>query len=154
MTRPYTSRETRWVLEYVRTFYAADFDAGRVAFQVPLGPFAESFTKRAAPRADAVIVRPLEVVLIEGEAENRTSALGQLLYYDFVFPLTPDFHADGHKPRRLILLVEDTEPTFELFVRKFGVELTTWAPAWLLEYLIQKRGSRRDLGQNREDLGG
>jgi len=138
--RTYIARETRWVSEYVSRFYPDDFNAGRAAFQVPLGPMSTAISRRAAPRADAVVVSLDHVTIIEADAENKTSAIGQLLYYDFVFPLTEAYIKYSNLPRVKVLLVESTDDTFTAFSEKFGLKVDTWAPDWLLSYLISKGG--------------
>lgn len=142
MTREYTPRETRWVTEYVLAHWASAELAGYVSYQVPLGPLAQGATQRAAPRADCIIYLAHKVVIIEADTENITSALGQLLYYDYLFPLTPG-NVDRNKPRDLTLLLLDMPDTyFRAFSTKYNIDIDTWAPPWLLEY-VRERGQKR-----------
>ena len=142
MTREYTPRETRWVTEYVLSRFASAELAGRVSYQVALGPLAQSTTTRAAPRADCIIYLAHKIIIIEADTENITSAFGQLLYYDYLFPLTPG-NPDRTKPRELVLLLLDTpDMYFRAFTQKFNVDIDTWAPPWLLEY-VRERGQKR-----------
>ena len=141
MTRKYTSRETRWVIEYIQRNWSDAYLAGHVTFQASLGPSSTGVYARTAPRADAVIELENEIIILEAEAENVSSSLGQLIYYDYIFPYTEQYKDKAEKPRRLILLVEKELPFLRAFASKHNIQLDTWAPQWLEEYLKSKRGT-------------
>ena len=139
MTREYTARETKWVVEYVNAFYPEIANTGKVVYQMPLGRDARGSTKRLAPRADAVIFHHDSIVLIEAEIENVSSAIGQLLFYDFIFQQTPDLELNADLPRHLTLLLSTSDGALELFAAKHRVNIDTWAPGWLEQYINEKR---------------
>ena len=141
-SRPYTARETRWVAEYVQEKYPKAFDRGDYAFQVPLGPLSDGFTSRAAPRVDAVVFNDSRTVMIEGDIEKPMSALGDLIHYKTLFYSTRRMRDLVELPLVAILLLPDPDSNVIIEADKQGVLVDTYKPAWLAEYMVERRGRR------------
>ena len=141
--RQYTARETRWVAEYVQLTYPTVFDEGRYMFQVPLGPLSEGYSARLAPRVDAIVFGAGATHLIEGDIEKPMSALGDLIHYRDLFSQTKRFADMLTNELVAVLLIPNVDSNVILQAEKQGVEVKTFRPQWLLEYMIERRGRQK-----------
>ena len=96
----------------------------------------ERFIKKPfRPIADAVVLLPNEVHIVECKVREDRGKLEQLLVYEYLFPRTPEFAAYKDYPIRKILLTPKPMGSFEKFLQKYGIEVVYYRPAWILEYL-------------------
>lgn len=138
--------ETKWVAEYCAKFYP-DFP---VRYNVRLGPPREELVRlyglekalrMSQPwrvRADALVIKPDELILIEGKLYRPLDGLSKLPMYKSLIPSTPELAAYKHLPVRMQLLVVEVSSSIEELARQHGVELVKWAPTWVIEVWREK----------------
>jgi len=85
--------------------------------------------------ADAVVILPEEVHIIECMIRHEPGALEDLIKYKKLFRETPEFSRHWNKPIKLILLTPLDAPFYEELAKDFGVEVKKYRPVWILEYL-------------------
>lgn len=85
--------------------------------------------------ADAVVILPDEVHIIECMIRHEPGAIEDLLKYKKLFKETPEFARHWDKPIKLILLTPLDAPFYEEMARSFGIEVKKYRPAWILEYI-------------------
>ena len=108
---------------------------------------ARFLTKPFRPIADAVVVLPNEVHIIECKVREDRGKLEQLLVYEYLFPSTPEYARYKDFPIRKILLTPKPMGSFEKFLARYGIEVAYYRPTWILEYLNSlERKSRRGYG--------
>lgn len=143
MPRPYILRETRLVAEWV----TMTFPTGHVVYRARLGAFdptlQDAATTEAELRAlgvwrryaDALIILPDAVHMVEGKIRGAPGALEQLDLYARLFPLTPEYAAQKGLPitRHLVWAIND--PVVEALARERGILVHVYHPAWVDEYL-------------------
>jgi hypothetical protein len=105
----------------------------RLAMQSELSP---EWYARYAKRADAVVITPEEVVVVETETRRPIIGLSELLVYRDLLPHTPDL-----KPylvgRRTRLILVTPLPDEDVMVRcqKEGIEYVIYFPEWMEQHL-------------------
>lgn len=141
MARKTRQVETRMVAEYLAKEY------GQFPFitNVPLGKIPESLQategyQRALglmrpfrPEADAIVVLPRYLVLVEAKVWNVVNGLSKLPLYKSLVPFTPELKQ--YLPRELLmeLVVGQLNDNLELMARDAGVRLKLYNPDWLQE---------------------
>jgi hypothetical protein len=157
--------EPRLVTEYVTQTWP---DA-TVLYDVPLGPLpqhladkigeamAARIARTARPRADAIIVLPSEIVLLEGKIMDVNQGLGMLDLYEHAIPLTPELQQylktpiqilahtdtgkpitnDGYndKPIRKVLVAANPPEWASTICPRAGITIVTFCPEWAREYM-------------------
>jgi len=141
--QPYRPVSESYLLEYLGYTYPP----GSYQTNVPLGEAAvpagmiltdaerRFISKPWQPYADAVVLLPREVVLIECKVRDDRGKLEQLLEYDYLFPRTVRYRDHWNKPRHLVLLTPKDQGEYTQFLKKYGVDVVIYAPNWILEYL-------------------
>jgi len=102
----------------------------------PLGPPVGFGFTGVNPRVDALKILPDQVILIEGEVDNPSEAIGQLLIYRWLFRQTPKFSAHHDKPVRTILVVPRPIGILAEFCKLAEIEVHIQPSPWLTEYLL------------------
>lgn len=159
------SYEPRLITEYVTQTWP---DA-TVLYDVPLGPVPQNLAlkvgeaqaariaRTARPRADAVIILPSEIVLLEGKIMDVNQGLGMLDLYEHAIPLTPELqqyltmqrvertHRDDNtevtdvwqevKPIRKVLVAANPPEWASTICTRAGIEIVEFCPAWATEYM-------------------
>lgn len=91
---------------------------------------------RYAKRADAVVITPEEVVVVETETRRPIIGLSELLVYQQLLPHTPDL-----KPylldRRVRLILVSPLPDADVIreCQRHGIEYAIYFPEWIEEHL-------------------
>ena len=108
-------------------------------------PAEQRFVKKPLrPIADAVVILPGEVHLIEAKVRNDRGKIEQLLLYRYMFPRTPEFRQYKDYRVRTILLTPREQGSFIEFLKKYDIEVVVYNPPWIQEYLNSiERKSRR-----------
>lgn len=164
-TKVRQSYEPRLVTEYVNQRYPG----ATVLYDVPLGPVPQNLAQKvgeaqaariartARPRADAIIVLPDEIILIEAKIMDVNQGLGMLDLYEHAIPLTPELQeyltfsdgtqriSDGStldhitltntKPIRKILVAANPPEWAATICPRAGIEIVTFCPDWCKDYM-------------------
>lgn len=97
--------------------------------------------------ADAVILEPNQVTIVESAIRLGPGKISQLELYKILFPHTPEFRAWRTAPIQLQLLYAIEDPATIQLARNKGIKCTLYEPTWLQAYLDilmprERRGSR------------
>lgn len=156
-TRNWAPREIRLVAEYC----AATFPDAHVYQNQRLGPpvinDAGQFQSQAEMNmvggnlrrwADAIIVSPTELVVLEGKIIAHPGSISQVMLYMQLVPTTPELQPflDRQIVGRLLVAVED--PVVTSLADRLGIRTVVYRPPWIDDYLEildarQRRGSRQ-----------
>jgi hypothetical protein len=148
-------------------FVAENYPSGRIFIQQYLGPFSSaedhallSNSERRAMgtgrrRADAVIVLPDKIVVIESYVHVQLGKLSQLMTYLQLVPSTPELADFMHLPIEGILVGAQRDPILDQMAARFNIAVVIFRPSWVVDYLatVDPRKSRDrknvDLGLER-----
>ena len=144
MVRQSRQVETRMVSEYLKATY------GKFPFimDIPLGKLdpqtvTEQGILRAAnllrpyrPRADAVVLLPRYLVIVEAKVWNVVNGLAKLPLYKSLIPFTPELAQYKGREVLLELVVGWSTPNLEIMARDANVKLVVFTPDWL-EGIVQ-----------------
>jgi len=159
------SFEPRLVTEYV----SQTWPDATVLYDVPLGPVPRNLAQKvgeaqaariartARPRADAIIVLPSEIILLEGKIMDVNQGLGMLYLYKLALPQTPElkqyiylpsptltpkeqstaFEADilQPKPIRMFLVAANPPEWASTICAHTDIEVVEFCPEWANEYM-------------------
>lgn len=140
---PYVHRDTRYVSEFVSWAFPRD----PLRVNVRLGPSplelrmrypdldVDRWARVWAKTADALVITPSALVLIEGELRRPICALGELVVYRELLPQTESLQAYWRMPVRLVLLTPLPDPTLAPVLRRLEIEVVEYRPLWVEEYL-------------------
>jgi hypothetical protein len=157
--------EPRLVTEYV----SQTWPDATVLYDVPLGPVPQNLAQKvgeaqaariartARPRADAIIVLPSEIVLLEGKIMDVNQGLGMLYLYKLALPQTPELqqyltsdtyiaaHIDmdtgnltakyATKPIRMMLVAANPPEWATTICDHTDIEVVQFCPSWATEYM-------------------
>lgn len=141
MARKSRQVETRMISEYLKENYAGF----TFILNIPLGSVSEDLQRKEGykralglsrpfrPIADAVVILPNYLLLVEAKVWNVVNGLAKLPLYKTLVPITPELME--YRPRGVImqLVVGWTNPNLELMARAADVELKVYRPLWLEE---------------------
>lgn len=185
-TKVRQSYEPRLVTEYI----TQNWPGATVLYDVPLGPVPQNLAQKvgeaqaariartARPRADAIIVLPTEIILIEAKIMDVNQGLGMLDLYEHAIPLTPelqeyltydkDTKMGGYgydpnietlsmqKPIRKILVAANPPEWAATICPRAGIEIITFCPDWCRDYMDwrNREGTRgrRQARANRKQI--
>ncbi|MHC1623140.1 MAG: hypothetical protein ACXQTR_00945 [Candidatus Methanospirareceae archaeon] len=85
--------------------------------------------------ADAIVLLPDKVVIVEAMVRHEPGAGEDLLKYKMLFRETEEFKEHWNKPIELILLTPLDVSVYERFYREMGIKVVNYRPKWILEYL-------------------
>lgn len=117
-----------------------------IMLDMPIGPIHDSFiqsygvdrgTKRYRPnrrRADAIVITPDSLYMIEGKIENTTAGVGSLVTYLPLIPFTPELEAYKNLPVRVVLVIPASAGWVSITAKYHGIEIAEYNPAWLYDY--------------------
>lgn len=135
--------ERAFVVAYVRTAYPSD----QVQFNARLGPIptkflgvdlggmSENIYKVYNRYADAVVVQPDKLILVEGKMIDILPAIGQIMYYRFLLPKTPEFAAYAALPVEMEIVCPSPDPEIVAFAQSVGIRVVIWTNANATAYL-------------------
>jgi len=135
--------EQRYLAEWIAKNFP---NAQKVFFQKALGDLPWRYALhsevdyryflRYAKRADAVVITPEEVVIVETETRRPVVGLSELLLYKDLVDETPDLkpYLTGRKIR-LILVTPLPDDDVMRSCKKHGIEFVIYHPEWIDEHL-------------------
>ena len=141
MARKSRQVETRMLSEYLLANY------GKFSFilDVPLGNVSEGLmasqgyqaainaARPFRPRADAVVILPRYLLLVEAKVWNAVNGLAKLPLYKSLLPFTPELKQ--YQPREVLmeLVVGSAPSNLSIMARDAGVTLKIYNPPWMQE---------------------
>jgi hypothetical protein len=145
-TRPdgkFELREERLLAEFVARHFPKDRLLTRVRLHtpslsaegVPLTPQEAKLLKNFSRWADALIVRPTDLILIEAEVLPSPGIVSTLQLYARLFKGDTEFADLHHLPLRLMLVWGFGDPVLGQLARDQGIEVRVFSPPWLAEAL-------------------
>jgi len=141
--RDWTPRERRLVSEFTVKFY----EGYEVRFQVSIGAtprrlmgrFMTEATERLVGKfrrwADALVLLPDRVVLIEGKIVPQPGVISQLDLYERLIPKTPELQEHSHKPVEKLLVCAIEDPVVTQMAREQNIRVVVFRPKWIDDYL-------------------
>jgi hypothetical protein len=152
-TRDYQPRESRLLAEYV----AATWPNALVKLHCRLGPPVTNESGQFASAqelnllggafrrwADAVIVEPTRLIVLEAKMVGTPAVIGQLELYLELVPRTPELAGYLDRPLVGMIVFGVEDPATSALARRRGYTVATFRPAWFDEWLqILDRRHRR-----------
>ena len=141
--KPYKQRERRYVPEYVAERFP---DKKAAFFNVPIGP-APKILHAAHPEvslahfrrwrlyADAIVVMPDRLILIEGKLRKPKDGLGSLIQYRPLVKQTPELLPYINLPLECRLVCPRPDPRIITVAAANDIILDVYAPEWAMSYL-------------------
>ena len=148
-------RETRMLSEWI----GEHFPNSRVLLQVkvgiveprgPLGPLTPAERRAIGVNrryADAIIIEPERLVLIEASVKAKAAKLGDLLVYSQAIPFTEELEEFRNLPIQAVLLSGIEDMFLRMTAEKMGFEFHVFQPVWLTEYLQKLDGRKSTASQ-------
>ena len=141
--RDWQPREQRLVAEYIARFYPEHESRTHVHLGKVQPRLRGKYLDENAERmiglfrrwADAVVLLPDRIVLIEAKILPQPGVLSQLELYARLLPKTPELADHKHKPIERVLVCAINDPEITAMAREQGVKVVTFKPAWLNGYL-------------------
>jgi len=139
--RIYRITQPRWVQEYA-LFRFPDRPTRPAC---PLGPIPEALVKEYGlskairayrpyrPEVDLLVVGDKEIIIIEADIRNLYGAVGKLVLYRSLVPLTPELRHYKDWPVRAVFLTPKAHLPLREVAKIHDVEIDEWAPTWVLE---------------------
>lgn len=93
--------------------------------------------------ADAVVIAPPEILLIEAKVNPDPGAIGQVLFYLRLLPSTPLLAGLQSMPIVPMVLFAEDNPDVNNFARGLGVRVEVYTPPWIAQYLVAVQFKRR-----------
>lgn len=148
--RSYTLREKRLVAEFLAAKYphAITIQEPRLGPPAPLAAgipatnFNNAIAGNARGFADALIIEPQTLTLVEGKVEPDVTSIAQLYLYSLLLPLTPELSQYKGRKVRSLAVWGMPEPVLSKVAAKFGVEVVVFSPAWVQEDLRAKYANK------------
>ena len=88
--------------------------------------------------ADAVIILPTELILLEAKMRAEPGAIAQLGLYARLVPLTPELQPYLDRPLVKELVFAIPDPVVSLLAADAGVRIKTYRPAWLAQWSAER----------------
>ena len=141
--RDWQPREQRLVSEFVAQFYA-DYESRTHVHLGGTPPrFKGKFTRPENGRllgvfrrwADAIVIMPDRIVLIEGKILPQPGVLSQLSLYERLIPNTPELSQHALKPVEKVLVCAIEDPLITQLAREEGVRVVIFCPEWIEAYM-------------------
>lgn len=89
--------------------------------------------------ADAVIVRPSELILIEAKMRAEPGVVAQLDLYARLLPYTPELRPYLNRPLVKELLVAIEDPVVSMLAREQGIRVSVYLPPWFGAWAAHRR---------------
>jgi hypothetical protein len=109
----------------------------------PVTPATEAMLRVANMFADAVVIEPTQIMVIEAKVVGQPSAISQLRAYEMLVMNTPELRA--HTGKQLVamhLWAVDNELAHQMATQA-GQAVTIYTPTWIEDYLQSKYWRRR-----------
>lgn len=145
MPRKWQPREMRMLAEWLaerwpRTEYLTRVRLGRIEPRVDpslLTPDEIHATGVHRRWADAVVLLPDRVLLIEAKILPKPGVISQLELYARLLPHTPELAEHAHKPIEMLLLYAIEDPLIQLLAREKGIRCLMYRPDWIDDYMAE-----------------
>lgn len=85
-------------------------------------------------RADAVVIRPTEIVIIEATMFRATDKVGRLQEYLLLAPATPELAPYRARPLVGELVTGQHDPIAQVLCQRLGLRYVHREPAWMAEF--------------------
>lgn len=143
MTRKWQPRELRLLSEWLAEEHASD----RYMLRVRLGRIQPRqdgrFVSAGEERmlgvfrrwADAIIIAPDRLILVEAAIRPNPGKVGQLQLYSSLLPNTPELAEYQHLPVELLILYAVPDDALLALARSQGIRCVQYRPAWVEDYL-------------------
>ena len=153
--RTWQPRELSMASEFIAEYFPGIPSLTRVHLGVPapatqfegLTPEEISLRRVYNRWADAIVLAPDRVIIVECKIRPRLGPLEGLELYGRLFKTDPQFATYRNRPieKWFVYAVED--PILNMFARERGIKTVNYVPKWLPEYLriLQRRETRAPL---------
>jgi len=131
------------VSEYVLSTYPTDTHMLRV----PIGPIPSEVTKEYGTwkgtrafrpyrlEADAMVVTPKKLILIEGKVFRIRDGIGALATYRPLVPLTPELKVYLDRPLVCQLVTANPPRWLDQVAQVHDIEIVVFEPPWIADYV-------------------
>jgi len=141
--RNWEPREQRLVSEFIAQFYGQYESRTHVHLGGTPPRFKGMYTREETGRllgvfrrwADAVVVMPDRIVLIEGKILPQLGVLSQLKAYERMVPNTPEYAEHATKPVEKVLVCAIEDSLITQLAREEGIRVVIFRPEWIEDYL-------------------
>jgi len=137
--------EAALVSAYVQWAYPDDYaifrvSLGRIETKTPveeLEPGELELLGRYRRWADAIVIKPEKLILIEGAIRPALGDVSTILGYSRLIPLTPELEPYKELPRQLELVGAIYDPVVDLLCRESGIRYIQFTTTEVEQYLKQ-----------------
>ena len=141
----------------LQEWVSAKFAGAQVFYELRLGPTSKSLvgvqvspTLEAMLRvsnwyADAVVVLPSEILVIEAKVDPNPGAVGQVLFYRTLIYSTPALQLYTTMPVSPVVLFAEDDSGVTPFARGLGVRVEIYTPTWIADYLNRQQFRNRSI---------
>ncbi len=133
--KKYLPRENRLVAEWLEKTHPTALQWKRVR----LGPIAPGKDPKyygiLRRFADIVFKDGSTIHIVEAKMRPKPDAIGQLLLYRDLFPMTPEFSEFKDMPLRLVFLTTIEDPVVKKMAAEMGIDYAVYGPPWAMRYL-------------------
>ena len=88
--------------------------------------------------ADALIVKPDRLILIEASIPPDPGYISRLLLYKELIPKTPDVQFPTDLPVEMIYLIAFEDPVVSKLARQAGIKVEIYQPDWVIQYANER----------------
>jgi hypothetical protein len=110
---------------------------------VQVSPVLEAMLRVANWYADAVLVTPTEVLVIEAKVDPDPGAVGQVLFYRSLIYSTPALAGYTTMPVMPVVLFAEDDSGVTPFARGLGCRVEIYTPPWIATYLETRQFRNR-----------
>ena len=103
-----------------------------------LTPQIEAMLRRSNRYADAIVVTPVAIYIIEAKMVAVAGALAQLEEYYALAPLSPELKPFLPRTIRMMLLVAVDDNYVHTAAELKGIEVVIFSPQWAADYVADK----------------
>lgn len=133
----------RWESRLLSEFLAATFPKDRIVLRVrlhtpsldsrgvPLSPQEAKLLKNFSRWADALVIRPTDLILIEAEVLPSPGVISTLQLYKRLLQADTEYADVLHLPIRLMVVWGFGDPVLAQLARDQGLEVRLFSPSWL-----------------------
>ncbi len=141
--RTYQQREMRMLSEFIAREYPTD----RVLINQRLGVVSPSIeVEGLSPEevralgvfrryADAIVIQPDRLIIIEAEIRPSPGVVSQLDLYERLLPTTPELADQRGKRIQKMILWVIPDPVLETIAREHDIVVRQYIPAWINDYI-------------------
>jgi len=142
--KTYVQRERRLLSEYL----ARNYPQARVVLNQRLGAYPLSAAAPLPPNvpqsalssyrryADALVIEPDALTLIEAKIIMSPDAVAGLELYSRLLPNTPELAPYLHLPLRKVIVTAVADPYLSQMASEQGISVVTYTPSWVFQDLM------------------